>query len=116
VEEEDASPESLLNTYRFLLNQRVNSPALFTGDMTVLDLNASLPGAWGFIRKSGADWAVCLYNFSDQAIVVTVPVWPLPGGGLRDLLGDSPVPAAVHGTDYTLTLPPASGVWLVPRP
>jgi glycosidase len=114
VEEEEADPASLLNTYRTLIALRVDSPALRTGDMTALDLEASHPGSWGFVRQAGDDWVVCLYNFSDEPVDVTLASWPFGDASPVDLLTDSDVPAAAAGAAYTITLPAASAVWLAP--
>ncbi|MBN2386238.1 MAG: alpha-glucosidase C-terminal domain-containing protein [Anaerolineales bacterium] len=116
VEEQEADPGSLLNFYRFVFDRRVHSPALQSGTFTILELESSPPGGWGFVRQLETDWVICLYNFSDGTIEITIPAFPLTGGVLLDLLNGTDVPQAVSGESYTLTLPPSSAVWLAPPP
>jgi glycosidase len=116
VEEQEADPGSLLNHYRAILSLRLNSPALLSGDFAVLDLEAERPGGWAFIRQNGTDWVLCVYNFTDEALAVTILAWPATDGVPLDLLTGTAFPEAQSGAPYTLTLPPASAVWLAPQP
>ncbi len=115
VEEQEADPASLLHHYRAVLSLRAASPALLSGDFTLLELDAP-PSAWGFLRQQGNEQVICLYNFSDQPLEATLPAWPLADGAPLDLLTGSEVPPAAAGAPYRLSLPPTSAVWLVSPP
>jgi glycosidase len=112
VEEQEDDPGSLLNYYRNALGIRGSSPALTEGSIEILELEADQPGAWGFVRTSGEAAIVALFNFSDEQIEVTVPQFPFSSASLVDLLTESTYPASEQGQSYTVTLAPASGIWL----
>ncbi len=112
VEEQDSDPESLLGYYRNALAIRQQNAALHQGDFAILQLDASGPGAWAFVRSQGEDRVVALFNFSDQDLDVTIPEFPFSAGGLVDLLSGTEFPPVEMSQPYTLRLPAASAVWL----
>ncbi|WP_322798329.1 alpha-amylase family glycosyl hydrolase [Thermoflexus sp.] len=116
VEEEEQDPSSLLNTYRRLLRLRAETPALREGDFTVLELTASAPGAWGFVRRAAGQTVVALFNFSDQPLSVTLSAFPFTASAPQDLLNGRAFPPTQAGQPYAISMPGASAVWLVSPP
>ncbi len=114
VEEQEADPGSLLNYYRHAFTIRNQSPALKGGEFAILELEVDKPGAWGFVRSEDGETVVALYNFSDDAVEATVVQFPFSASMPIDLLTGTTYPAAEKGQLYTITLPPASAVWLAP--
>jgi glycosidase len=112
VEEQDIDADSLLNTYRHHLELRFEYPALLQGDFTLLELQGSEIGPWGFIRSDSNETIVAIYNFAGEERQVIVPEFPLTTAPLVNLLTGQEYPAGKAGSDYTLTLPPAGAVLL----
>ena len=112
VEEEETSSGSLLNYYRNAFELRREHPALYSGEFQILDLQSSGPGPWGFLRSSGEEQIVALYNFASEDQRVTIENFPLQQEKLYDLLSEKPVPAS-GGEGFQITLPAASAVLLV---
>ena len=112
VEEQDSDPESLLNYYRKALQIRRANPALSGDEFTILELEVDKPGAWGMLRSQGDAVVITLFNFSDEAVTVTLNDVPNGLGELTDLLGGTGYPSPQQGQPYSLSIPPASGVWL----
>jgi glycosidase len=112
VEEEDANPASLLNYYRDAFDLRREHPVLYSGKFQILDLQASGPGPWGFLRSSGEEKIVALYNFASEDQQVTIENFPLQPENLYDLLSGKPVRASA-GEAFQITLPAASAFLLV---
>jgi glycosidase len=113
VEEQVDDPDSLLNFYRMVLNARNASPALSDGDFSILELDVSAPGGWGFVRTGDGEQVVGLFNFSNEPVNVTVKAFPFSAESLTDLLTNTSYPGSELQQPYTLNLPPASAVWLV---
>lgn len=113
VEEQEPDPDSLLNFYRHVLTLRQQSEVLRRGEMQILSLTVSAPGPWGFVRGSGSQAVVALFNFSDEAQEITIPAFPFDAEALTDLLHGQPFPAAQAGQPYTLSLDAGGAVWLV---
>jgi glycosidase len=82
-------PDSLLSTYRRLIQLHVGTPALATGDFTVL--LASDTSVAAFLRQSGDERVLVLINFSGEPLSATIamPTGALPAGtyGLEALFG-----------------------------
>ncbi len=112
VEEQDSDPESLLNYYRKALQIRRANPALSGDEFSILDLEVDKPGAWGMLRSQGDVVVITLFNFSNEAVTVTLNDVPNGLGELTDLLSGTGYPSPQQGQPYSLSLPPASGVWL----
>jgi alpha-glucosidase len=65
VEIEQGDPESFLSLYKALIKLRNSSPALRTGDITVIDTGSS--DVLGYTRISGDETFTTLINFSKSA-------------------------------------------------
>ena len=63
----EADGQSLLHDWRRFLRHRARHPALVRGDMRTLGLAAPL---LGFVREDGDERIVCLFNFSDQVVML----------------------------------------------
>ncbi len=115
VEEQDSDPESLLSYYRNALAIRRQNTALSQGDFTIIQLDASEPGAWGFIRSREGNMVVAVFNFSNQELDITIPEFPFSADALVDLLSGSDFPPVEINQPYSLRLPAASAVWLAAK-
>jgi len=113
VEEQENQPDSLLNYYRTVLEIRHSTPALTHGDLSLLELEVSSPGGWGFVRSKDGQSLAAVYNFSANPIDVTIKEFPFTSEALKDLLSGRVYPGTASGEPYTLTLLPASAIWLV---
>lgn len=112
VEEQENDPDSLLNFYRKVMQLRRGTPALSGDEFTILELEVDKPGAWGMARIHGDEVILTLFNFSNDTVNVTIPQFPLQAGELVDLLSGANYPAGEQGQPYSLSLPPASAIWL----
>ena len=113
IEEQNGVPASLLTLYRQMLEVRQNNPALDRGELTILDLDVSGQGPWGFARITDDGFVVvAIFNFADEPREVTIIEFPFTADSVIDLLSGKEYPASATGLPYTLTLPPASALWL----
>lgn len=115
VEEQDADPNSLLNTYRSVLLLRHQLPTLLVGEYQVLDLIVDGPGPWGILRYDQDQQVIALFNFSDEERKVTIEEFPFSSSSLVDLLTGNDYPSTQSGQPYTLTLMPSGAVWLMQK-
>jgi alpha-glucosidase len=65
-----ASPASLLQFYRHLLQWRKTQPAILHGDMELLPVDAQV---FAFVRSSEAQRVLCVFNFSDRPARYALP-------------------------------------------
>lgn len=101
-------PESLFSRYRKLIRLRQNSPALQTGDLTVIELDNSGWGAVAYLRQAAGQRVFVVHNLSNDPTTVG---WSLPesASGYTLLFGDRGVGLPAGDA---LTLPGrATGVW-----
>jgi alpha-amylase len=113
VEEQDGVPASLLTFYRQALESRLNTPALDHGELSILDLEVSGQGPWGFTRfTSDGSVVVALFNFAAESREATIVEFPFSTDSVVDLLSGKEYPASTAGKPYTLELLPASALWL----
>ncbi|MGL6212473.1 alpha-glucosidase family protein [Billgrantia desiderata] len=70
VARQQDEPDSMLNATRRLLRFRHQHPALFDGDMTLLDLGEALVA---FTRQRGSDRLLCVFNLTGQPQSATLP-------------------------------------------
>ncbi|MBW6389876.1 alpha-glucosidase family protein [Billgrantia antri] len=70
VARQQADAESMLNATRRLLRFRHQHPALFDGDMELLELGEALVA---FIRQRGSDRLLCVFNLTGQPQTATLP-------------------------------------------
>jgi glycosidase len=116
VEEQEADPDSLLNTYRHLLELRTTLPALQGGDFVDLDAAAVGRKAWAVARVSETQTLVGIYNFGLEAVEITIPVFPFSSDTLVDLIGGAEYPGSVEGEPYVIILESGTAVWFVDHP
>jgi alpha-glucosidase len=79
AQEDDSS--SVLNATRRLLAFRHQHPALFDGDLTLVDVGEAL---LGFVRENGEERILCVFNLTGQARETRLPLAvqaPLEGHG-----------------------------------
>ncbi len=101
-----------MNAYRLALMLRGEYPALSSGDLEIVDLEVSGQGPWGFVRSTGDQAILAVYNFSLEEQTFTVQDFPFEATGLIDLLSGERYPPASAGEAYSLTLPPAGALLL----
>jgi alpha-glucosidase len=70
VDLQNRDPESLLNTWRCLLQWRVAQPALISGDFAALGVHDAV---FGFCRQYAEQTLYCLFNISDTAQTYDIP-------------------------------------------
>ncbi|EPC01108.1 alpha-glucosidase [Litchfieldella anticariensis FP35 = DSM 16096] len=94
VEAQQDDAASMLNTTRRLLAFRQTHPALFDGDLTLVDVGEEL---LGFIREGHGERLLCIFNLGSETRRTRLPEHgqPLDGHGFQTEL-----------VDGTLTLPP----------
>ena len=112
VEEQENDPNSLLNTYRHLLELRQSNDALKDGDFVVLTTQAVGRKAWSVSRTAGDQTVIGIFNFGEEAVDITLPSFPISSDALLDLISGEMYPGSTAGESYTLTLPEAGAVWL----
>ena len=108
VADESADPDSLLSTYRALIELRTRHPALSSGDWTPIDV--SIPSVNAFLRQADGETIAVAVNLADEPVVdlaLTLETGTLCGSpAARSLLG----PADVH--DPTITSTGGFDPWL----
>jgi glycosidase len=114
VEEEDADPESLLNHWRRLLEIRASYPALDSGEMSFPSYSASNAYGWAIQRELDDQQVISLFNFSDEAIEITLDEAPGSSDMPIELISGEVLPPMTAGQDYSLTLAPASAMLVAP--
>jgi alpha-glucosidase len=70
VDQQQSNVDSLLHFYTQLLHWRRTVPALVVGTMQLLPVH---PQVLAFVRESGGQRVLCLFNFSDQPAVMNLP-------------------------------------------
>jgi len=113
VEEQEADPDSLLNTYRAVLSLKKTLPALREGDFEVLETTALGRKAWAARRTAGEQTLIAIFNFGTETTEITVAGFPFTSPTLTDLLSGETYPGSTAGGDYVITLPPAGVVWFL---
>ncbi len=113
VEEQENDPDSLLNTYRRLLELRQSIDALKNGDFVTLDAFAIGRKSWAVSRTSGDQTFVGIFNFGPESVEVTVDGFPFSSEALVDLISGDTFPGSTAGEPYVINLPEAGVVWFV---
>ena len=85
VDQQQTNADSLLHFYKHLLHWRRTVPALVTGTMQLLPVH---PQVLAYVREHGGQGVLCVFNFSDQAAVMNLPLamgaaTPLQHSGLQ---------------------------------
>jgi len=111
VEEQSGDPRSLLAFYRAVLRVRREQPAFQGTEWTIVRLETSGAGPWGFVRRGNDQAVTAVFNFASEARTVIVAAGDLPGLSLVDLLSNRRF-EALAGEGLTLELPPASVFYL----
>jgi alpha-glucosidase len=70
VDQQQSNVDSLLHFYTQLLHWRRTVPALVVGTMQLLPVH---PQVLAFVRESGGQRVLCVFNFSDQPAVMNLP-------------------------------------------
>ncbi|MBD0415959.1 beta-galactosidase BglA [Oryzicola mucosus] len=70
VNVQQTDPDSVLNHYRAVLAARKQHPALVTGSIDLFEVEDEI---LAFIRQTGDEKLLCLFNFSDQPVNWIVP-------------------------------------------
>lgn len=91
-------------------------PALVEGDFEILELETSGIGPWGFSRGLGDDAILVIINFSSEEQEVVIGEFPFQVDQLNDLITGDQYPAPTLGSSYSLTLAPASVLYLSQAP
>ncbi len=78
VADQKEDPASLLNWYRTLLRYRKSSAALKTGSLQLLPRKFTEKGLLGYIRQSGKDRLIVVFNFSDSPLEVDLDAKKIP--------------------------------------
>ena len=112
VEEQDLNRDSLLNYYRNLIDLRKSHKALHEGDFKVVELETSGIGPWGFVRSSGDESILALFNFGSDEQELVLDEFPFKVDELIDLITGNRFPSPTPGIAYKLHLPPASALLL----
>ncbi len=88
VEEQDADPDSLLNTYRALAALRASHPALRSADFELLTQVQGCPACLAMWRWSADEVVFVALNFSDQAAgpVIDLAAAPAPVDGAGEAI------------------------------
>lgn len=77
VDAQEANEAALLHDWRRFLSYRRAHPALVQGQLTPLELPEP---CIGFLRESGSERALCLFNLSDRPVTLEAGV--VPGDGI----------------------------------
>ena len=94
VSRQQDDPNATLNTVRALLAFRRSQPAMFDGDLALVDVGEEL---LGFTRQKGDETLLCVFNLTGQEQQTTLPV---------EVASDLPVAHFTATRDgSTLTLP-----------
>ena len=112
VEEQEGDPDSLLSYYQEVLRLRMSHPALVEGDIEILELETSGIGPWGYIRRVGDEAILVIFNFSSEEQEVGIGEFPFQADQLIDLITGDQYPAPALRSSYSLTLAPASVLYL----
>jgi alpha-glucosidase len=67
---QEASPDSLLQFYRRLLQWRKTQPTILHGDMQLLPVDAQV---FAFVRATDAQRVLCVFNFSNRPASYALP-------------------------------------------
>ena len=112
VDAQRRDPDSLLNWTRSMLELRHRLGVMGTGSIRVL--TADHPSILAFVREpSGPGTPVlCAFNFSDDAVTVTMGGVGPSGATLVDARAGDVVTVVDDDESVSLTLPPMSWHWL----
>src|SRR5207253_2894384 len=97
--------------YRIAINARRNSKALSEGDVTTVWIDDR--GGYGFVRRSGDDMVVALFNNGPEPLQATISLDGAPDRDWDILLGS--VTAHIENGTLTATIPPLGAAWLAPK-
>ena len=71
VEVQDKDSDSVLNFYRELIKVRHARPSVINGELIWIDMDSD--DHMSYIRKNGSETLVCLNNFRDKCVAVSLP-------------------------------------------
>ena len=71
VEVQDKDSDSVLNFYRELIRVRHARPSVINGELIWIDMDSD--DHMSYIRKNGSETLVCLNNFRDKYVTVSLP-------------------------------------------
>lgn len=110
VEWQTESPSSLLSHYRRLIHLRASSPALRTGNITVLDAGEDNRQLLAFVREAGGERVLVVHNLGLTA--VTAGPWDLHASEAKLLNATAGGAKASAKGDIRVTIPGAcSAIW-----
>jgi glycosidase len=116
VEEQEGDPNSLFSYYLNVLYLRMAHPALLEGDFEILEMETSGIGPWGFVRRADDEAILVIINFSSEEHEVVIGEFPFHAEQLVDLITGNQYPAPTLDSSYSLTLAPASVLYLSQTP
>ena len=94
----------------------VSQPALVEGDFDILEMETSGIGPWGIVRRADDEAILVIVNFSSDEQEVVIGEFPFQADQLNDLITGDQYPAPTLGSSYSLTLAPASVLYLSQAP
>lgn len=112
VEEESAADDTLLNTYRRMMDIRLSFQALNDGDFSLLKFDSSDGRPWVFMRSEGEETVVAAYNFSAESAEVIIDEFPFSALEVRELISNQVLPESVRGEPYSVVIPGNTAVML----
>jgi glycosidase len=102
----------LLEFFRKAINARRNSRALSHGQVLTTWIDDR--GGYGFVRQSGGDVVVALFNNGSEPLEASVHMGAdYPDGEWTDLLGDRT--AHLNNGTLSATIPPLGAAWFAPQ-
>lgn len=107
VDNQESSPDSLLNYYRHLLRWRKGQDALISGAMTMLPVD---PQVLAYVRSTPAQRVLCVLNFSEKAATWSIPAEYAENHVLAELTGSGLTGARLAGN--TIELEPWGGLFV----
>lgn len=112
VDDQSVDPRSLLNWTREILALRKRVSALQTG--TFRGLTTGSPAVLAFVREpeSPGNPIVCVFNFSESVMSVSIPGVAPMGSSIMDLTSNATVGVISDSELLHLELPPMSWHWL----
>ena len=82
------------------------------GDFQIIEPESSGIGPWGFLRNSGEQTILALFNFGTEEQEVTLSDIRFSTGELLDLITGKSYPSPSQGENFHIELAPAEAVWL----
>ncbi len=111
-EEEHNDPDSLLNHYRHILGLYASLPGLQGSHIEFPAASWSGQGGLAFVRGTGPQAILALFNFSDEALTMELEAFPLEAAEVQDMLSGGAYTGAEAGAAWSIELPRRSGLWL----